>query len=137
MSRPNNHHRIWHSMSHAQSLLFLCLTSSAHSTRTPKPTSLMFPSHGDDHCDDPRHGATFGQLVQSNTLTKTLLRRVHVATLVQEEDTPLHSPQGEDSDESVAASLPSNHQQGDEDNDASDERVCDDHVTSMMCATLS
>ena len=68
-----------------------------------------------------------------------LLRRVHVATLAQEEDTPLHSPQGEDCDESVAqlASLSSNHQQGDEDNDASDERVCDDHVTSVMCATLS
>ena len=63
----------------------------------------------------------------------------NVATLAQEGDTPLHSPQGRDCDESVAqlASLPSNHQQGDEDNDASDERGCDDHITSMMCATLS
>ena len=24
-------------------------------------TSLLFPSHGDDHCDDPRRGATFGR----------------------------------------------------------------------------
>ena len=56
-------------MSHAQSLLFPCLPSSARSTRTPVPTSLFFLSHGDDHCDDPRHGATFGQLAESNTLT--------------------------------------------------------------------
>ena len=56
-------------MSHAQSLLFLCLISSAHSTRTPNPTSLLFPSHGDDHCDDPRDGATFGQLAESHVPT--------------------------------------------------------------------
>ena len=56
-------------MSLAQSLLFFCLTSSAHSTRTTNPTSLLFPSHGDDHCDGPRHGATFGQLAESNFTT--------------------------------------------------------------------
>ena len=43
-------------------------TSSAHSTRTPIQTSLLFPSQGDDHWDDdPRHGATFGRLAESNT----------------------------------------------------------------------
>ena len=26
-------------------------------------------AHGDDHCDDPRHGATFGQLAESNVPT--------------------------------------------------------------------
>ena len=66
MSRQNSHLHIWHAMSHAQSLLFLCWTSSAHSTRISNPTSLLFPSHGDDHCDDPRHKATFGQLAESN-----------------------------------------------------------------------
>ena len=55
-------------MSHSHSLLFPYLTSSAHSTRTPTSTSL-FPSHGDDHCDDPRPGATFGRPADSNTLT--------------------------------------------------------------------
>ena len=69
MSRQNNHLHICHAMSHAQSLLLPCLTSSAHSTRTPHPTSLLFPSHEDDHCDDPGHGATFGQLAESITLT--------------------------------------------------------------------
>ena len=67
--RKNNHLHIWHAMSHAQSLMFICMTFSAHSTRTPNPTSLLFPSHGDDHCDDPRHEATFGQLAQSNLTT--------------------------------------------------------------------
>ena len=57
-------------MSHAQSLLFPHLTSSAHSTRTPTSTSLLFFSHGDDHCDDPRPGATFSRPAESNTLTK-------------------------------------------------------------------
>ena len=38
------------------------------STRTPNATSL-FLSHGDDHCDDPRHGATFGQFAESNLPT--------------------------------------------------------------------
>ena len=56
-------------MSHAQSLLFPCLTSSAHSTCTPNPTSLLFPSHGDDHCDQPRHGATCVQLAESKLPT--------------------------------------------------------------------
>ena len=56
-------------MSHAQPLLFPYLISSAHSTRTPTPTSLLFPSHEDDHCDDPRHGATYGQLAESNVPT--------------------------------------------------------------------
>ena len=57
-------------MSHALSLLFPHLTSSAHSTRTRIQTSLLFPSRGDDHCDtDPRHGATFGHLAESNTFT--------------------------------------------------------------------
>ena len=54
-------------MSHAQSLLFLYSTSSAHSTRTPIQTSLLFPSHG----DDPQYVATFGPLAESNTLTET------------------------------------------------------------------
>ena len=69
MSRQNNHLHSEHAMSHAQSFLFAYLTSSAHSTRTPVQTSLLFPSHGDDHCDDPRPGATFGRSVESNTLT--------------------------------------------------------------------
>ena len=55
-------------MSHAQALLFPYLTSS-HSTRTPPPTSLLFPSHGDDHYDDQRPGAPFGRPCESNTLT--------------------------------------------------------------------
>ena len=54
-------------LAHAQSLLFLCLTSSAHSIRTPHPTSLLFPSHGDDLCDDPRHGA---RLCEPSDLTE-------------------------------------------------------------------
>ena len=33
----------------------------------PAPTSLLFPSHGDHHCDDPRPGATFGRPAESNT----------------------------------------------------------------------
>ena len=42
--------------SHAQSLLFPpCLTSSAHSTSASNPSSSVFLSHGDDHCDDPHH----------------------------------------------------------------------------------
>ena len=40
-----------------------------HSTCTPTLTSLLFTSHGDDHCDDLRSGATFGRLAESNTLT--------------------------------------------------------------------
>ena len=64
-----NHLHIWHAMSHGQSLLFLCLTSSAHSICTPNPTSLLFPSHGDDHCDQPRHGATCVQLAESKLPT--------------------------------------------------------------------
>ena len=56
-------------MSHAQSLMFICMTFSAHSTRTPNPTFLLFFSHGDDHCDDPRHEATFGQMTESNLTT--------------------------------------------------------------------
>ena len=52
-------------MSHAESLLFpSCLTSTAHSTRTPNPTPSLFLSHGDDHCDDPQHVATFGPLAE-------------------------------------------------------------------------
>ena len=43
VSRQNNQLHIWHAMSHAQSLLFPCLTSTAHSTRTPIQTSLLFP----------------------------------------------------------------------------------------------
>ena len=43
--------------------------ASAHSTRTPTSTSLLLPSHGDEHCDDPRPGATFGRQADSNTLT--------------------------------------------------------------------
>ena len=66
----NNHLDMWHAMSHAQSLLFPYLTPSAHSTRIPNPTSLLFPSHGDDHCDDPRHAATFGQLAETNVPTR-------------------------------------------------------------------
>ena len=35
----------------------------------PIHISLLFSSHGDDHRDDPRHGATFGQMTEQNTLT--------------------------------------------------------------------
>ena len=42
---------------------------SSESLHTPIQTSLLFPSHGDDHCDEPRHGATFGQMAEQNTLT--------------------------------------------------------------------
>ena len=52
-------------MSHGQSLLFpSCWTSSAHSTRTWNPAPSLFLSHGDDHCDDPQHVATFGPLAE-------------------------------------------------------------------------
>ena len=72
-------------MSHAQSSLFFCLTSSAHATRTPNPTSSLFPSHGDDHCDKPRHGATLGQLAESNLPTVFILtsRRTETATFAR------------------------------------------------------
>ena len=56
-------------ISHVQSLWFSCLTSSARSTRTLNPTSLLFPSHGDDRCDDPGHVATFGRLAEWNSPT--------------------------------------------------------------------
>ena len=72
-------------MSHAQSSLFFWLTSPAHATRTPNPTSSLFPSHGDDHCDEPRHGATFGQLAESNLPTVFILtsRRTETATFAR------------------------------------------------------
>ena len=60
-------------MSHAQSALFFCLTSPARATRTSNPTFSLFPSHGDDHCDEPRHGATLGQLAESNLPTVFML----------------------------------------------------------------
>ena len=55
-------------MSRALSLLFPYVTSSAHSTRTPAPLSLLFTSPGDDHCHDPRPGTTFGRPAESDTL---------------------------------------------------------------------
>ena len=58
-----------------QSLLFPCLTSSAHSTRTPNTISLLFPSHGDDHCHDPQRDALFGQLAEAHLSTASLLVR--------------------------------------------------------------
>ena len=61
----NSHLHIQHDMSHAQSLLIPpCLTSSVHSTRTSNPTPSLFLSHGDHHCGDPRHVATFGPLAE-------------------------------------------------------------------------
>ena len=58
-----------------QSLLFPCLTSSAHSTRTPNTISLLFSSHGDDHCHDPQRDALFGQLAEAHLSTASLLVR--------------------------------------------------------------
>ena len=46
-----------------------CLTSSAHSTRTSNPRPSLFLSHGDEHCDDPQHVATFGPLAEPQLLT--------------------------------------------------------------------
>ena len=66
VSQRNN---LWHAIVSFAVVVDLFLTSSAHSTRTPNPTSLLFPSHGDDHCDAPRDGATFGQLAESNLPT--------------------------------------------------------------------
>ena len=71
-------------MSHAQSLVFPYLTYSVHSTRTPIQTSLLFPSHGDDHFDDPRPGA-FGQLAESNTLTVYAVGHMDVTGLWKRE----------------------------------------------------
>ena len=63
-------------MSHAQSLSFPYLISSAHSTRIPIQNSSLFPSHGDKHCDHPRPEATFGQMAESNTLTWNRQHRI-------------------------------------------------------------
>ena len=74
-------------MSHAQSLLFpLCLTSSAHVTRTSNPTPSLSFSHGDDHCDDPQHVATFGPLAEPQVPTDyepNALTEEDTATLVK------------------------------------------------------
>ena len=80
--QKNNHLCIQHAMSHAQSLLLPHLTSSAHSTRTLIQTSLLFPSHGDDHCDDPRHGATLGQIAEQ-TLLQVMSPTISLKRLIQ------------------------------------------------------
>ena len=45
------------------------MTSSAHSTRTSNLTPSSFFSHGDDHCDDPQHVATFVPLAEPQLRT--------------------------------------------------------------------
>ena len=57
---------IWHAMSHAQSLLFPCLTSPAHSTHSVPQTLLSFR---DAQPDTPRHERLLGRPGDQNTLT--------------------------------------------------------------------
>ena len=52
-SHKNSHLHIWHSMSHAPSLLFPSYFSSTSLSKcTPIRPSFLFPSHGDKPCDD-------------------------------------------------------------------------------------
>ena len=79
------------------------LTSSAHSTRTPIQTCLLFLSHGDDHCDDPRSGVTFGQLAEPNTLKS--YEPNDLIEMNNAEVSPIQFHRPCDSAESVATSL--------------------------------
>ena len=65
----NSHLHIQRAMSYAQSLLIPpCFTSSAYSTHISNLSSLLFVAHGDDHCDEPQHFATFGPLAEPQLL---------------------------------------------------------------------
>ena len=70
--------------------------------------SLLFPSHGDDHCADPRHGATFDQLAESNF--PTCYEPNDLTEMINTEGTPIffHRPSMTstyDSAESIATPL--------------------------------